>query len=140
VLHRRIGADASRADDEDAVAPELLHHAGADDVHTRLAGGRVRAVVDAVRRAGDRTGRRVVRIGWTRDGEPIQPQRDVRRAELDARSRHRGARHVGDELTIFDDDFRHGDGAADVLGRGRAPRTQQETTERTQAWRSARIS
>ena len=102
--------------------PELLHHAGADDLHTRLTVGGARAITDAVRQrwaGGCLAGRRVVRIGWTCDDEPVQSQRDVRRPELDALSRRHGARHVADELTIFDDDFRHGDGSADVLGRRR---------------------
>ena len=116
------------------MTPELLHHARADDLHTRLTVGVGRAVGDAVRGwwAGGRiAGRRVVRIGWTGDDEPPQSQRDVRRPELDALSRRHRARNVADELTIFDNDFRHGDGSADVLGRGsRRVRRNKQRNER----------
>ena len=75
-----MGADTSRSDDEHAVPPELLHHAWADDLHTRLTVGGARAIGDAVRERtalllGDHAaglcGGRDYRVFNTKDGDVL---------------------------------------------------------------------
>jgi len=61
--------------------------------------------------------------------EPIQRQRDARRTERNAGCAGDGTGHVADELTIFRDYQRGGDGAADVHGGGRSSHKDKARAE-----------